>query len=278
MKQLRRLIALSAFCLPLGMGHASAQDPLPPLEPFNHSGYYSVSWSGIGVGGMAMETAEDANSYRMNVEVKSGGIAWALTKHENITSVHGLKRDGEYLPQQFETVFKLRGKTRHIVLTYNDKGELVDEVNTPPEPEWKRPPVPMELKKHVVDALTPFFQHRTRIYEAIRAGEDKFTIRMFDGRRLTDMHYFIQGRRALSWNRQNVKVFELVMTRSPVAGYKDSELEDIANEQDPDVSLYLSDDGKLIPLKIEVDSDAGRFYANYKRACASFADCKAMLD
>lgn len=251
--------------------------PLPELQPYKSTGFYEVSWSGLTVGGMVIDATEDDDSYAMRAQVKSNGLAWTFTKHSSITTVEGIKRKGEYIPQKFETYFKLRGDTRHIVLDYDKKGTLVHEVNTPPENRQKRPEVPMELKKNVVDALTPFFAQRTRVYEALRNREDQFSIRMFDGRRLTDMHYFVQGRKHVSWNRQDVAVIHFNLTRTPVAGYKDSELEDIANKKDPSVSLYLSDDGRLIPLKIVIDSSAGTFYANFKKTCTSFEACAKLL-
>ncbi|MCH2548196.1 MAG: DUF3108 domain-containing protein [Alphaproteobacteria bacterium] len=252
--------------------------PLLPLEPFNTTGFYEVAWSGITAGGMVIDAFEDDTSYRMQVNVKSNGIAWAFTKHESSTTLEGIKTADIYVPQKFETYFKLRGKTRHIVLDYDAQGNLVHEINTPPENRDKRPAVPMELKKNVVDALTPFFLQRHKVYEALRNGQQKFTIRMYDGRRLTDMHYFVQGRKQVGWNMQDIPVIHFSMSRTPVAGYKDSELEDIANKKDPSVSLYLSDDGRLIPLKIVVDTTAGNFYANFKHACDTMAACVKHLN
>lgn len=256
---------------------AAAQEAAPRLAPYEDIGYYAVSWSGIGVGGMVIAAREDAERYRMEAAIKSNGLAWAFTRHSSTTTVEGVRRGGNYIPQVFETDFKLRGKTRHIVLGYDAQGNLASENVNPPEDPNKRPPVPMELKRQALDALTPFFVQRQRIHEALRNGEDRFTLRMFDGRRLTDMHYFIAGRKRMGWNMQDVPVVHFSLTRTPVAGYKESELEDFSKEKDPDVSLYLSDDGRLIPLKIVVDSSAGQFYANYRQACETLDACKALL-
>ena len=273
----QRLIALPALVLCLA-APAAAQEhaPLPPLAPYDSIGYYTVSWSGIDVGGMAIEAHEDDDSYRMEVVVKSKGLAWTFTKHSSTTTVEGVK-NGKYIPQKFETTFNLRGKTRHILLIYGKRGELESEYNHPPEDPKKRPPVPMELKQYALDALTPFFTQRKRIYNALQNGEDRFSLRMFDGRRLSDMHYFIHGRKQVGWNMQDVPVIHFSLTRTPVAGYKKDELADFQKEKDPNVSLYLSDDGRLIPLKIVVDSSAGLFYANYQQNCTTMEACTALL-
>lgn len=250
---------------------------LPHLRPYTSIGFYDVSWGGISVGGMVIDAREFNDSYAMEVRIKSSGIAWTFTKHKSTTTMEGIKQNGAYIPQKFETDFKLRGKTRHIVLEYNEQGELVHEINTPPEDPNKRPPVPMELKQNALDALTPFFLQRIEVYDALKSGGDNFTIRMFDGRRLTDMHYFIQGRKRVEWNRQETPVIHFNLTRTPVAGYKKDELNDIHQNKDPAVSLYLSDDGRLIPLKIIIDSSAGKFHANFKQNCLSMADCLTLL-
>lgn len=276
----QRLIALSALILGFSIAPAAAQQqPLPPLQPYTGTGYYEVSWSGVGVGGMVIDTKEDEKGYRMEVAIRSDGLAWFFTKHSSVTTVEGDKnRKGEYIPRKFETVFKLRKKTRHIVLTYDAQGRLESEYNHPPEPPEKRPPVPMELKERALDALTPLFMQRQRIYQALRNGEDQFTLRMFDGRRLTDMHYFIHGRKRMGWNMQDMPIIHFSLTRTPVAGYKKDELEDYRDRKDPQVSLYLSDDGRLLPLKIVVDSSAGQFYANYRQNCPSMEACSALLE
>lgn len=266
--------------LPLLMAtpvNAQETAPLPPLQPYNSIGYYEVAWSGLTVGGMAIAAHDDDKTYGMDVRVKSNGLAWAFTKHHSTTTVEGIKRKGSYIPQRFETWFTLRKDTRHIVLDYDKNGKLTNELNTPPEDRNKRPEVPMELKQHVVDALTTFFVQRQEVYKALKNGEDRFTIRMYDGRRLTDMQYFVQGRKEVNWNKQDTRVIVFNLSRSPVAGFKKNELEEIEGKQDPAVSLYLSDDGKLIPLKIIIDSSAGSFYANFKHSCADMESCAASL-
>lgn len=257
---------------------ASAQQPLPELQPFNHIGYYEVSWGGITVGGLVIATYEDAERYGMEAHVKSNGLAWVITKHKSATAIEGIKKNGKYLPQRFETHFFHRGKLRHIILEYDESGKLEREFVNPPDPLWKRKPVPMELKEFALDPLSIFFVQRQQVYDALRESREQFTLQMFDGRRLTDMHYFVHGRKQVGWNMQDVPVIKFNLSRTPVAGYKDSELEELRDKKDPSVSLYLSDDGRLIPLKLEIDGSAGTFYANFKRRCDTIKECRKLLE
>lgn len=273
-----RIASLLFIALTLASSVARAQQPLPELQPFNHIGYYEVSWGGITVGGLAIATYEDAERYSMEAHVKSNGLAWVITKHKSATTAEGIKRDGKYLPQRFETHFHHRNKNRHIILNYDENGKLKDEFVNPADPPWKRKPVPMELKESALDPLSIFFVQRKRVYEALEDGGEQFTLQMFDGRRLTDMHYFVHGRQRVGWNMQDVPVIRFNLSRTPVAGYKDSELEELRDKKDPSVSLFLSDDGRLIPLKLEIDGNAGTFYANFKQRCDTIEQCKKLLD
>lgn len=249
-----------------------AWESLPPLQPFNYTGYYDVSWSGITVGTLVADAHEDDAHYKMSAFIESTGLTYLFTRHKSETTVEGIRQDGRYLPQQYRTEFSTRGSSREIILTYDKTGKMVQEVANPPENRQKRPEVPMELKERVIDLLTTFFVQRGKIYEALARDNPEFTIRMYDGRRLTDLHFKVFGRQVVGWHNQDTPVIHFTFTRTPIAGFKKSELEDIQKEE-PDINLYLSDDGQLIPLKIVVASAAGMFYANLARECPSLEAC-----
>lgn len=250
---------------------------LPPLQPFNMTGMYTVSWSGIPIGSLVLQASEDTGTYRLGAYVKTKGLAYTFTRHESTTTVEGVRKGDEYLPRKFETVFKLRKKTRHIILNYSPPGILAEEYNTPPEDPNKRLPVPAEMKAQVMDALTPLFAQRPQIYKALQNGHSTFTLRAYDGRRLTDMHYNVLGRMSVLWKNQQTNAIVFKLSRTPIAGYKESELDDIRENADPEISLYLSDDGRLIPLKIVIEGSGGSFYANYASECESLEACLKRL-
>ncbi|MGB1540037.1 MAG: DUF3108 domain-containing protein [Rickettsiales bacterium] len=269
------VLALAAFSAP---GWAqNALRPISPLEPFTMTGLYRVTWNGINVGRLVLKTKETDDDYALEAYVKSSGIAHLLTRHESTSSVKGNIKGNQHLPKRFETIFKLRGKTRHIILDYDDDGNLVKEFNDPPENRQKRPEVPEELKKHVIDVLTLLFAQRGKIYRALLTDTPTFTLRAYDGRRLTDLQFTIHGRKTLFINDTNQHVVHYSVHREPVAGYKDSELEKIQQEKEPDINMYLSDDGKLVPLRIAISSEAGDFYANFTKDCESLEACLKRL-
>ncbi len=265
-------VLLVGFMLasPAYAGKSTAE--LPPLHPFNMTGLYKVTWGGIGVGWLVIDANEDGDTYSGGTYIKSTGIAKALTKHESVSTVKGIKKEEDYLPQQFETTFKLRGRTRHIVLDYDENGKLIKEANTPPENRAKRAAVPELLKANEMDVLSMLFAKRPAIYDAIQEKKKRFTLRSYDGRRLMDAHFDVLGRKTVMWNRKPTKVIQFALSQTPIAGYKKSELEDLKSDE-PNVHFYLSDDGKLTPLKISVRTAAGSFYANYKFDCGTPENC-----
>lgn len=252
-------------------------EPLDPLQPFNMTAFYKVSWGGLDVGKLVIHAEEDKDSYRLESVVASTGLARVFTKHESINRVHGTKRGGQYLPRKFETNFKLRGKTRHIILTYNHEGELIEEYNVPAENRNKRPEVPLELKRNVMDVLTTLFHQRGEIYKTLKNDRPGFTMRAYDGRRLADINVAVKGRKRVEWRGETRDVIAFSITRTPIAGHKDSELEEFKTKRDPNIEFYLSDDGALTPLKIIIETEAGTFYANYDHACQTFSACIKQL-
>lgn len=243
------------------------------------NGFYTVSWGGISVGKLVMIASEDEKQFSLDAYVKTSGIVYAITRHESKTSTRGKvdRKAQRYIPTHYETVFKMRGKTRHIILDYDSKGRLKKEFNDPPENRSARPEVPMNLKRTVVDALNPFFTQRPAIYKALKGHEKDFTLRMFDGRRLTDLHYHVVGRQWINQNDTQKPVIIFKLSSMPIAGYKKSELEDLKKETNPDISFYLSDDGLLLPIKLVIEASGGTFYANLTQQCRSVEACLKML-
>lgn len=257
--------------------HFPAHAEKPPL--WNDIGYYAISWGGIGIGGLVIEATETDSTYAMRVGIKLSGIAWAFTKHSSITTMRGIKKNGAYIPRFYETHFHLRGKLRHIRIGYDETGKIVEEYYNPPDNPLKRPPPTAEQKAYAKDPLTPFFMQRIFAMNHLSGdGEDTDTILMFDGRRLTDMHLHIQPETFMSLKNQRHRVVTLRMTRTPIAGYKKSELEDFHKGKDPYVVIYYGRDNGIIPLRLIVEDAVGSFYANRKTTCPDFESCMKALD
>lgn len=243
-----------------------------PLLPYNDIGLYHISWSGVPVGFLLIDADETTEGYHIDVRTKATGILRMATRHSSSMTTKGIKKDGKYLPQHFETTFKLRDDTRHITLDFDAKGKLTHETNEPPEPEWKRPKVESSLKEYALDPLTAFYAHRPLIHRALREKQERFTLRYYDGRRLTDLHYEVNGLTTTEVGKQKTQVLAVTVTREAIAGYRDKELKEMKGK-DMKLQLFFSTDGKFLPLRFIVDAKMGAFYASYVRSCANFEDC-----
>lgn len=248
------------------------------LPLWNDIGYYAISWGGMNVGGLVIEAQETETTYAMRAGIKLSGLAWTFTKHSSLTTMRGIKKNGQYIPRFYETEFWLRGKLRHIRIGYDETGKIAEELYNPPENPIKRPPPTAEQKAYAKDPLTPFFIQRVfALHYLSHEGESSETVLMFDGRRLTDMHLNIEPQRSLSLNDRQHRVVALRMSRTPIAGYKKDELEDYRKGKDPYVVMYYGLDNGLLPLRLIVESGASSFYANRKSTCADFDLCMKKL-
>lgn len=239
-------------------------------------GVYSVTWNNLPVGYLIMDAQETASTYKVDVNTRATGALKLATKHSSTLTAQGIKREGKYLPQHFGTVFNLRGESRTIDLAYDKDGRLISETNNPPEPEWKRPPVPQELKADAIDPMTLFYAHRPLIHKAIRNGEREFTLRYYEGRRLTDLYYTVGEVEQVQIGKHSVPLLRVSVLRKPIAGYKEKELKKMA-KKDYLLELYLTTDGRYMPQKFVVDAALGTFYATYKQACPSVDACEKLM-
>lgn len=245
----------------------------PTLQNFTYNALYIISWGGIDVGTMIVSAKEDNTHYVMRVLMKAKGFAWKLTRLESDNTIRGFHTGRYYTPQFYESFFSLRGRTRHITLSYDKQGNLMHETNTPAEKRDKRPEVPVKEKRDALDMLTPFFAQRPLVQDALNDGDKAFQLKLYDGRRLSDATFRVKDRIVTEWQHKQTAVIRYALTTKPLAGYTKDELPEPKRKFAPDISLYLSDDSKMIPLKLAFDSNFGTLYANYAQSCKSLDAC-----
>lgn len=265
----------------IGIAPATAQDAsieAIPLQPYNNTGLYEISWKGLPVGKLVLSASEAHGTYKMDLVSRTVGAVWLATRHKSTMATQGIFAKEQYIPRHYETDFKLRDDNRLITLDFDVKdGRLTGETNSPEEPEWKRPKVPTEPKRYALDPLTPFFQMRPLVYSALKQPDKaRFTLRYYDARRLTDLHFNVVGREIATLGQSQIPVVRVEVTRTAIAGYKEKELKEIA-EHDIRLELLLSDDGRLLPLRIAADTSFGTVYFHYRQACPSLEACRKLV-
>jgi len=250
----------------------------PPKKDERLVAWYGAYWSGLHVGDMVIEVAEDDNRYHFESVVESKGLAWLISRFYSMTKSEGIVRKGTYNPQEFRIHTVLREKPRDITLTYDPQGNIPARHYHPPENRHKRPDVPEAKRNGVIDPLTMALQARAQIENRLAKGEQEFTMRFYDGRRLQDVHFQLRQPETMRYAGQEMRVIPLQMTREPLAGFTGQEKERMAEGVDPVFDLWLSPAHDWLPLKIRGTAAKGTAVGYLKKICREWQHCATAAD
>lgn len=241
-----------------------AQTTPPPLAPFTLEALYEFTWTGIPFGKLRLEAKESLDEYQISANVKLTGLLSMFVKHSSQTSVSGSARDFIKGPRTYESNYKTRNKPRRIKMFYDQNGHIGEHIIEPAENRAKRPEVPSAQKDRSLDPLTLMPQLRRRLAEALSKGEKEFQYPVFDGRRLMQTTYRIEGKQTLRIGGKKVPTTKIVVTRRPIAGYSKGELDDF-QKGDPALMMFFSDLPELMPVKLRADIAVGALEATRVR-------------
>lgn len=231
---------------------------------------YEFSWGGISFGKIALEADETDATFNLRTLIKSKGVASIFVKHTSDTKVDGLKAGNEYLPQHYDANFQTRNKKKHINLTYDGTGSIIKEVSEPEDTD--RPKVSAEEKSGALDPLALLLKIRRSLFDALAASEKTFKVKMYDGRRLTEVQVDITGFAERTIAEEKKKLIHVILTRKALSGYTDKELERMKDGVNS-MHAYFSDDEQLWPLLVEVDVYFATMRGEFVKACAKLEEC-----
>ncbi len=241
------------------------------LTPINEKLYYEASWSGINFGKIGIEIDEQADRASVTCDIASSGIMALFIKHSSHTTLTASGKDFSYPEHVYESYYHTRKKARHVKLTYKG-GKISEEIVEPPDNRDKRPAVPDEDKNKAYDLMTFLLQMRTEILNAKKEGKTSFTINAYDGRRLTQADFNIIGENSLKIAGEQQPVLAVTARRKFLAGYTQSELDDY-DPKEPSMTVYFSNDDKLIPLRMEVPFMMQKIKADLIKKCGNGESC-----
>lgn len=256
------LTALIALAISLIFGTASANNNL------NTARWYKVYWSGIHVA----DLIAGANNNRLDTVIRSYGIVQKVSQYSSRTSTVFNIDNGQYVPLSFYTEFQQRSGARKIDIKYSGNGTIVEEAVTPPDNRAKRPAVAETLKKNAVDPLTAFMIARQEIKNNLAKGNNKFSLDIYDGRRLSRLDFDIYGRMQREIEDKKYNVVKVTFKRQPVAGYTKNELRR-AKDEEPLFTLYISDDETFLPIKADAEAPLGTAVLLLEKECESVDSC-----
>ena len=230
--------------------------------------WYKVYWSGIHVADM-IATVEDK---KMDIMIDSYGIAKTLSKFSSKTRSTFVFKDGRYVPASYYSAFTQRRGDRSIDINYNTEGVITSEVVNPPDKSWKRPPVEDDKKVGAYDPVTVFLAARNYLKMAHEAQKNYFSLPVYDGRRLSRIHFHIVGEQIIEVEDTKHDVVKVVVSRDQVAGFAKREMKR-SKEEEPTITFYFSNDEHFMPIKAFAQAPIGTAVMLLEKTCSSVADC-----
>ncbi|NBO19173.1 MAG: DUF3108 domain-containing protein [Proteobacteria bacterium] len=248
--------------------HAHAAEALLPLKL---RAVYNFEYAGIVFGSAGLEMTQDENAFDAVSDVTSSGIARIFVKHDSHSVAKGTGKHYTYSDVDYDSHYQTRSKKKAAHLVWSD-GVLAKEELQPAE-TGKRPPVEAALKNNALDPLRFGLALRQQLFEAMQAGKKNYSLRVFDGRRLTQADFAIKGSATVSYLGQKLPVTRVDVTRTLLEGFTESELQEAADKKDPPLRMYFTQDERLIPVVLEVPLMLGRVRAVLARECSAGESC-----
>jgi hypothetical protein len=229
---------------------------------------YQAYWAGLPAGEIRLTLRDDTASYRDEIVVRSQGLPWLLT-HFRATAVSEgrLASDRPPVPTRYDVLYDLRkGRDRRLSMSFAGRDGAVLAERGPGDTS-KKPLLAEGFRKNVLDPLSTV----TAIRRELRRGNrGSFMVPVYDGARRFDVRVRVLPKKATS-----EAVLHLELTLAPVAGFKGESSDD----GDPDnaprpVELTLSDDPRLLPLRMSVAIAHLPLIVELARRCDASAPCE----
>jgi len=232
--------------------------PAHALEPLNENAYYRLTWNGISLGRIRIDSEESEHSYQMVVDTKSKGIVSLFSPFKTVAVVTGIKAGGEYIPRRYRTQSERNNDCENCgtTITYTESGTIETRERIPQDdPAW-RPEVPLDEANTGSDPITAYFELREKLRRNLDQGINATTVRTYDGKRLADITFTITGKGKADIRGETIPVLEATATRTPINGYTPKEWKKF-KEGDPIFHALFADDPTLRLVHFEFDLALG---------------------
>ena len=266
--------AAVALSVALSVPAAAATEPDLDLR-------YVIYWGGLRVADVALRYDEQpgGDNYHAELSARTRGLADVLTSYLGDAEVDGLLLNGGGpAPVSYRADYKQRKTHRSTVLSFDPENREVTGIQMLKRGQPTETEVPPDLQVSVVDPVTAIFSVRQHTAEALAGtGPTSFTVGVMDGRRRYDLSAELLGRRTAVIEGQERPVIELRLRMVPLAGY---DRDDMREAQDPGryIVAQLSDDGRLIPLRLQSHGHPVTTVVRLVRDCSNGARCPSVTN
>ncbi|MCW8837018.1 MAG: DUF3108 domain-containing protein [Rhodospirillales bacterium] len=236
-------LSMTAFC---------ARPALATTE--NHL-RYEVQWGGLHAADFILSFDHAAQDAQNRFQLVTRGLTQWLTRLSINVSSDGLRQDGvAFSPRHFRLDYSNKRRERTVTVTFDPNGgAAVPHIETKgasdEQDDGKEELVPPEMRIGTIDPLSALVETLARTRDHLEGGAPStFTLKVYDGRRRFDVDCTVLGRDTREILRTRKEVYEVSMIPKPVAGFKESHK---ILWSTFDFVLYLSTDGRYVPLQIE---------------------------
>jgi hypothetical protein len=232
---------------------------------------YTATWAGLPAAEIHLRLDEGNSDFRSQIDIRTEGVPRWFTRFK----AHGISEgavaaDGLAAPRRYDAYYDLRSrKDKRISMHFLPDG--IAERGA--EDSTEKPQIAIVNRTGVVDPLTAL----NRMREAIRTGaaqRGNVVIPVYDGKRRFDV-----AERGLTHETVTVagvaqRVFHLRLVLLAVAGFKDNDPEGTPDSGPRAMDVLFSDDGNIVPLRMEVQVGWFTMAVNLAQHCVAEAPCK----
>ncbi len=245
--------------------------PALAVTPITEKLYYEAGFAGILFGKIGIEIDQQADKARITCDITSSGILALFLKHSSHTTLEASGSNFSYPNRTYTSNYHTRKKSRSVSLVYKSSKISTQDVQ-PPDDREKRPAVPEADINKAYDLMAFLLEMRKEILQSRKNGKTAFSINAYDGRRLTQADFNIEGEKAMEISGQKLNTLVVSARRKPLSGYTKGELEDI-EPNEPSMTVYFSNDDRLTPLRMEIPFMMQKISATLIKQCGPEESC-----
>lgn len=239
---------------------APAAAEVPVIKPLNYSLKYEVTFNGLPIGRIRIDTTQNEFRYAATVDTKTRGLLRMFDSTHGVIKANGNVEEGTLVARDYSSLSKDDDSSKLTTVRYGMKGEIIKRERKPADDPTNRPPVPLEQANEGIDPVTALLTARYRLRDYIAANLRKMTIRTYDGARLADLSFTVHSRTNFEIMDKRIDVINTELTREPIAGYKKKELKKF-KDGDPIIHVYFSADERFLPVQADISLTLGTISA-----------------
>lgn len=261
-----RAILLASLALPLAAFGAAAETRAPTQVQASYTAY----WSGFSVATLDASLEFGADAYRVVGTMRTTGMLAVFVNGETTSYVEGRIRPSAaplaLAPERFGMEGRWRDRLRAVAMAW--QGPNPEVLRLEPANQEERDPVPPELQRGTVDALTAL---AALVRQAATSNRCDGAAEVFDGRRRSDFKAVTEGMETLPAHRWGGFAGPALRCRfegRQIAGFWKEQNREEASKPRGGTAWFASPGPGLpmIPVRIEAESNWGTVYVHMTRA------------